>query len=598
MYDVNTITAKGAELLAAATAADKLILDGCDATTTFVDAATAALVESRPASALSNTTTVSIIGATTNHVTARASFIAGTNTGGDANTLYLYGHKQSAPSDIYVIYVASSQEPFHLPETGDVANVYETLFNMVYAANPDAVTTPGVSTYCTLAEFNLLKNRTVTTHEEGDDTVGEKQTILGDKTFNGSTLLNGETHAYSEFYSSNGIFVFPAIRVTAYDSNIQKITRITNIKNNTDLGLGLLESKNLVDTIDNFVDTGNSYYIRYGEYNVTKDNIQTLVAQITAAGFTCNAMTGSDIGSSALPFNHVYASELSISGDFSMGGDFTSNSVTTGGVTCSGDGHFADIYSQGGISCDNIEPYTDQGVGVPVGSVGSSNYPYNTVYVGGMVVTDTRIYCPIEGSVNYAGSISFTHNTAVNQTSVYGGNARLLLNTGVSDNQSLINLTVDGQKGLQITYNTQISDYQLSVTTSRMNVTSDFVTFSASTSVTISGNATINSLSVNELTGTQPTYSGSTTTVKVGSIVMAWVRPNLVSGNYFRAGETYHSSGTTSDTSTTLEIAESANNTFKRSTYSRILPNGVYAFLSDVDNSVATCSLVQCLSLD
>ena len=194
-YDVNTITAKGAELLAAATAADKLILDGCDATTTFVDAATAALVENRPASALSNTTTVSVIGATTNHVMARASFIAGTNTGGDANTLYLYGHKQSAPSDIYVIYVASSQEPFHLPETGDVANVYETLFNMTYSANPDAVTTPGVSTYCTLAEFNLLKARTVTTHKEDDDTVGENQTILGDKDFSGFTQFYGESHA-------------------------------------------------------------------------------------------------------------------------------------------------------------------------------------------------------------------------------------------------------------------------------------------------------------------------------------------------------------------------------------------------------------------
>ena len=595
-FDVNTITIKGAQLLAAATAQNRLILDGCDATTTFIDQNTAVSVETRPASPFSNTTDVTIIGSTSNHVMARAHFEAGQSTGGEANTLYLYGHSSSAPSDIFVIYVCSSQETFHLPETGDVITGYEALFDMIYSAVEGSVTTASTSVFCTLAEFNVLKNRVVTTHKEDEQYSGEKQTIFGDKTFNGSTLLNGESHAYNLFYLSSGMFPYPVIRVTAYDSNIQKNTRITNIKNNTDLGLGILEAKNLVDTIDNFVDAGSSYYIRHGEYNVTKDNIQTLVTQINAAGFTCNALAGSDIGTASLPFNHVYANDFTINSDIHAGGEIYGNSVQVGVVTASAEGYFgSDVYITGGglEVAGNIEP----GDGTSA-SIGSQGYPFASAYVGQLVMTAGRIYMPIAGSIQYAGSLEFSHNTAVNQTSVYGGNARLLLNTGVSDNQSLINLTVDGQKGLQIKYNTQISDYQLSVTTARMNITSDFVTLSASTSVTISGSATINSLSVDALTGTQPTYSGSTTTVKVGSIVMAWIRPNLVSGNYFRAGETYHSSGTSSDTSTTLEIAESANNTFKRSTYSRILPNGIYAFLSDVDNSVATCTLVQCLSLD
>lgn len=591
MYDVNTITAKGAELLAAATAADKLILDGCDATTTFVDAATAALIENRPASALSNTTTVSIVGATTNHVMARASFIAGTNTGGDANTLYLYGHKQSAPSDIYVIYVASSQEPFHLPETGDVANVYETLFDMTYAANPDAVTTPGVSTYCTLAEFNLLKNRTVTTHKEDDDTAGENQTILGDKDFSGFTQFYGESHAYSEFYSSNGIFVFPVIRVTAYNSSITKMTRILNIKNNTSLGLGLAESNVLVTNIETAVDNGQSYYIRHGEYNVTSQNINTLVTQINAAGFTCNAMTGSDIGSSTLPFNHVYATDLSISGDFSMGGDFTSNSVTTGGVTCSGDGHFADIYSHGGISCDNIEPYTDQGVGVPVGSVGSSNYPYNAVYVGGMVVTDTQIYCPIAGSINYIGSIQFTH-TSSDQVSIYGGQARLLMSTGVNDGHSYINLSVDGQTGIIIDYGSTLQDYITSFTTARATFTSQLVTFSSGTTVAINGEATINSLSVNELTGTEPTYSGSSTTIRPGSIIMIFIP---LGTSMLEPGQTITSTSSAPCYYARTVGVSGGVNVVKTST---AIPNGVYACLCGVNATGAeSWALVQCVSL-
>ena len=49
-FTVNTITLKGAELLAAATAANPLILDGCDATQTYVDQATAVNVSARPAS--------------------------------------------------------------------------------------------------------------------------------------------------------------------------------------------------------------------------------------------------------------------------------------------------------------------------------------------------------------------------------------------------------------------------------------------------------------------------------------------------------------------------------------------------------------------
>ena len=88
-FDTNTLTAKGVELLASATAAIPIILDGCDATTTYIDQASAIDVSARPTSPLSTTTDVSVIGATANHVMARAHFQAGTNTGGEARTLYL-----------------------------------------------------------------------------------------------------------------------------------------------------------------------------------------------------------------------------------------------------------------------------------------------------------------------------------------------------------------------------------------------------------------------------------------------------------------------------------------------------------------------------
>lgn len=182
-FDTNTLTAKGVELLASATAAIPIILDGCDATTTYIDQASAIDVSARPASPLSTTTDVSVIGATTNHVMARAHFQAGTNTGGEARTLYLFGHAQNDPTNVYVIYVCSSQDTFHLPEADDVVNNYEALFDMIYSAVEGSVTTASTSVFCTLAEFNILKERVVTTHKEGDATAGDAQNVRGIKMF-------------------------------------------------------------------------------------------------------------------------------------------------------------------------------------------------------------------------------------------------------------------------------------------------------------------------------------------------------------------------------------------------------------------------------
>ena len=189
-FDMNTLTLKGAELLAASTVQNRLILDGCDAAVGFIDQNTAVNISARPSSPLSTTTDVSIIGSTAEHVMARAQWTEGQQTGGNANTLYLYGHNEQSPSNIYVIYICSSQSTFHLPTVGDVTPVFEALFDMIYACTLNSVTTASTSVYATLAEFNTLKERTVTTHKEQQATVGENQTIYGDKTFKGSVIGN------------------------------------------------------------------------------------------------------------------------------------------------------------------------------------------------------------------------------------------------------------------------------------------------------------------------------------------------------------------------------------------------------------------------
>lgn len=190
-FDVNTITAAGATLIASATAGNKLVIDGCDATTDVLTKAQAVQVSTRPATPGSNTTEVALAGSTDNHVYAYAEFIRGQSTGGDFNTFYLYGHIQNTPSVVRVIAIASASSPTHLPVSGDVTNRTELQFELTFSATDEVVTVADSSMYTTRGEFLLLKERTVTTHAEGTPTTGEAQTIYGAKTFKNAIVCDG-----------------------------------------------------------------------------------------------------------------------------------------------------------------------------------------------------------------------------------------------------------------------------------------------------------------------------------------------------------------------------------------------------------------------
>lgn len=147
-FDTQTVTIKGAELLAAATAANQLIIDGCDATTGYMTQAQTVNISARPASPVSNTTDVTQLGSTAEHINSRVYFRTGVNAGGDVNTLFLYGHSASAPNDKFVIFVASSQTQFHLPVAGDPST--------------DVTVGGGSSGYArngTIAAYNAVQNK-------------------------------------------------------------------------------------------------------------------------------------------------------------------------------------------------------------------------------------------------------------------------------------------------------------------------------------------------------------------------------------------------------------------------------------------------------
>lgn len=191
-FDVNTITAAGATLIASATAGNKLVIDGCDATTDVLTKAQAVQVSTRPASPGSNTTDVALAGSTDNHVYAYAEFIRGQSTGGDFNSFFLYGHIENAPSVIRVIAVASATAATHLPESGDVTNRTELQFELTFSATDEVVTVADSSMYATRGEVQVLRERVVTTHAEGSATTGEAQSIYGQKTFKDALVVEGD----------------------------------------------------------------------------------------------------------------------------------------------------------------------------------------------------------------------------------------------------------------------------------------------------------------------------------------------------------------------------------------------------------------------
>lgn len=204
-FETETLTVVGAQFLASATAQNRLVIDGCNAYTSFYSVQQAQAVTAPPLNEFSSTDDATLIGATDNHVQIRAAFHAGESTGGDANTVMVYGHLESDPLTLRVVYVASSNETFHIPFTTDVASVCGFLFDITYNADPDAVTSATQSTYTSLAEFLTLKERTVTTHKEGNPNSGDDQEILGHKTFSGNvTISQGNKLYLSNAENNNG----------------------------------------------------------------------------------------------------------------------------------------------------------------------------------------------------------------------------------------------------------------------------------------------------------------------------------------------------------------------------------------------------------
>ena len=217
-FDVSTITTSGAQLLAQATEGNRLVVSGCEANTTVYTAETAKAVTAPTGTRISNE--IEVVGVQDNKIIVRARFTQSETTGGNANSLVLFGRLENDPEETRTaICVVSNNAQFYLPSSASEAvQDFECLFTIDYEIQSNVVVEQTSALECSLAEFRLLKERTVTSHKEGNPNVGDPtQNIFGEKVFQSQIGFVSETNFTSPATFNGGIAVNDEILISDND---------------------------------------------------------------------------------------------------------------------------------------------------------------------------------------------------------------------------------------------------------------------------------------------------------------------------------------------------------------------------------------------
>lgn len=207
-FDVSTITTSGAQLLAQATEGNRLVVSGCEANTTIYTAETAKAVTTPTGARISNE--IELVGVQDNKIIVRARFTQSETTGGNANSLVLFGRLENNPEETRTaICVVSNNAQFYLPSsTSEAVQDFECLFTIDYEIQSNVVVEQTSALECSLAEFRLLKERTVTSHKDGNPNVGDPtQNIFGEKVFQSQIGFVAEANFTSVATFNGGIAV-------------------------------------------------------------------------------------------------------------------------------------------------------------------------------------------------------------------------------------------------------------------------------------------------------------------------------------------------------------------------------------------------------
>lgn len=380
-----------------------------------------------------------------------------------------------------------------------------------------------------------LSARCVTTHTNNNPSVGDEQIVLGEKTFKDTTYLR--TICPNE-----------DIIITGYDSEIPKITRISNLRN-TSLNLGLAEAKAIDDGVEEAVGIGESFAITNPPYRYSSADLAQVRQEIVSCGYTCAPLSNN----------------VELEGNLSVVGKITPDSISCADIQC---GH-----------CDiNGTSY-----GVTLNAKNGS-YDGSKVSISSGAAINTFLVHVCSGSGNEGSLLSMRHVDYVSEN-----NFCLL---------GLVNNDESGYDGFRIGYRTSDGGNVAEITSTHNKINGP-LTATGNASITgnlsitgnesITGNVTVtgNLSATGTILGKTPSYSNGTTTVPVGSIVLGVVG-STHPGIQGKAGETLSLAGNT----IWLACGDGSEINVVSSS-SRKLPAGKYVALMDYDTSQDSVVLLQ-----
>ena len=196
LFENQTITQEGLNLVAHATAADAIV---------YTKALSNATVPADPSNVSSYSGKVGTIASASSSGNAARITLAFENSDTMSSQavkcVALMGRLQSESGDgVIVAYCSSGESSITLPPSNDAPCVTRFVVNLVMSAGSDStinVVESGVASLSDLSRF-------VSLHVAGDPTRGEDQEIKGSKTFDGEVTLKGAVHMSANIVPTKG----------------------------------------------------------------------------------------------------------------------------------------------------------------------------------------------------------------------------------------------------------------------------------------------------------------------------------------------------------------------------------------------------------
>lgn len=187
-FQNRVLTESGIALIAQATSANKIVFVGALSSTAYKDIN--ALSTITPGDLTGPTGTIKTSSATGNVARIVAEY---TNQQQAVNvkTVAILARLSTQTDADAVVFAAQSDQSasIYIPSMSELSTSVQVAFN-VTIGNASTVAVNSAANV-SLGDHERLMERSVTTHTDGDDTVGDDQSILGDKTFNGYVSFIG-----------------------------------------------------------------------------------------------------------------------------------------------------------------------------------------------------------------------------------------------------------------------------------------------------------------------------------------------------------------------------------------------------------------------